>query len=99
LNKVRLIGSGPRQGNVKYRFKTAEQHLSGWMARAMKGHVRIEGNETVLPDEVQRQWNPTFLVRHPALASPSLYRTTVDLQGAEAAKREGACQRLEMMMS
>jgi len=58
----------------------------------------IERHETVLPDEVLRQWNPAFLVRHPALPSPSLYRTTMDLQGAEAAKREGAYQRLKMTM-
>jgi len=69
-----------------------------WMVRAMKRQVCIEWSETVLPDDVLRQWYPTFLIRHPALAFPSLYRTTMDLQGAEAAKCGGACQRLEMTM-
>ena len=35
-------------------------------------------NETVLPDEFLQKWMPTFLIRHPALALPSLYRTIID---------------------
>lgn len=38
-------------------------------------------NVTVLPDEVLRVWLPVFLVRHPGLAFPSLYRTILDNQG------------------
>jgi hypothetical protein len=31
-------------------------------------------NVTLLPDAFLRTWKPTFLIRHPALAFPSLYR-------------------------
>ncbi|RHZ61785.1 uncharacterized protein CDV56_101479 [Aspergillus thermomutatus] len=31
-------------------------------------------NQTVLPDEYLRTWRWTFIIRHPALAFPSLYR-------------------------
>lgn len=36
-------------------------------------------NPTVLPDEFMRTWQPTFLIRHPALAFPSLYRALGDI--------------------
>ncbi len=32
-------------------------------------------NVTLLPDAFLQTWKPTFLIRHPALAFPSLYRT------------------------
>ncbi|KAF4219340.1 hypothetical protein CNMCM8980_003071 [Aspergillus fumigatiaffinis] len=38
-------------------------------------------NETILPDEFLRSWQPTFLIRHPALAFPSLYRALLELEG------------------
>ncbi|KAE8360425.1 hypothetical protein BDV27DRAFT_161690 [Aspergillus caelatus] len=38
-------------------------------------------NETVLSDEFLRSWQPTFLIRHPALAFPSLYRALLELEG------------------
>jgi len=69
-----------------------------WTVRAKEDQTRSEGNETVLPDEVLKQWCPTFLIRHPALVFPSLYRTAVDLQGAEAAKGDEAYQKLEMTL-
>jgi hypothetical protein len=31
-------------------------------------------NQTILPDEYLRTWRLTFIIRHPALAFPSLYR-------------------------
>ncbi|KAJ5103018.1 hypothetical protein N7532_003547 [Penicillium argentinense] len=40
-------------------------------------------NETVLPDGFLRQWLPTFLIRHPALAFPSRYRASLDLDNAD----------------
>lgn len=33
-----------------------------------------EGNNTVLPDEYLRTWQIAFVIRHPALAWPSMYR-------------------------
>lgn len=44
-------------------------------------------NETVFPDGFLRSWTPTFLIRHPALVFPSIYRTSVDLEGAEEARK------------
>ncbi|KIW34200.1 uncharacterized protein PV07_00993 [Cladophialophora immunda] len=44
-------------------------------------------NQTVLPDAFLRTWTPTFLIRHPALVFPSLYRTCVDLEGPEQARK------------
>ena len=42
--------------------------------------TRSSLNETILPDEFLRIWKPTFLIRHPALAFPSLHRCNRDLQ-------------------
>jgi hypothetical protein len=38
-------------------------------------------NITLLPDEFLWTWKPTFLIRHPALAFPSLYRALLVLEG------------------
>ncbi|EXJ75228.1 uncharacterized protein A1O5_01924 [Cladophialophora psammophila CBS 110553] len=54
-------------------------------------------NQTVLPDAFLRTWTPTFLIRHPALVFPSLYRTSVDLEGPEqATKNADGSFRMEM---
>jgi hypothetical protein len=37
--------------------------------------TRSRLNLTLFPDEFLKTWNPTFLIRHPALMIPSLYRT------------------------
>jgi hypothetical protein len=44
-------------------------------------------NQTVLPDKFLQTWTPTFLIRHPALVFPSIYRTSVELEGVEEARR------------
>ncbi|KAM0420453.1 hypothetical protein ACHAPT_011745 [Fusarium lateritium] len=36
---------------------------------------RSSHNLTFLPDEFLKTWSPTFLIRHPAMQLPSLYRT------------------------
>lgn len=38
-------------------------------------------NITLLPDDFLQTWKPTFLIRHPALAFPSLYRALLALEG------------------
>lgn len=40
-------------------------------------------NITVLPDQVLERFLPIFLVRHPILAFPSLYRTTLAIEGPD----------------
>jgi hypothetical protein len=47
--------------------------------------TRSSQNFTVLPDQFLQTWLPTFLIRHPALAFPSYYRTIIDLDGADQA--------------
>ncbi|PYH98461.1 hypothetical protein BO71DRAFT_395246 [Aspergillus ellipticus CBS 707.79] len=37
-------------------------------------------NKTVLPDEYLRSWQLTFIIRHPALAWPSMYRALVKIK-------------------
>lgn len=37
-------------------------------------------NLTSMPDEFLKTWKPTFLVRHPAMMLPSLYRTCQDFE-------------------
>ncbi|CEJ92240.1 hypothetical protein VHEMI07902 [[Torrubiella] hemipterigena] len=40
-------------------------------------------NPTLFPDEFLLTWKPTFLIRHPALAFPSLYRALLELEGRD----------------
>ncbi|KAM0080085.1 hypothetical protein ACKRZS_007762 [Fusarium odoratissimum] len=44
-------------------------------------------NLTLFPDEFLKTWNPTFLIRHPALMIPSLYRTCFGKMEWEGFKR------------
>ncbi|KXT10083.1 hypothetical protein AC579_1566 [Pseudocercospora musae] len=37
------------------------------------------GNETIFPDAYLESWNPIFLVRHPARAFESMYRSFIDV--------------------
>ncbi|KAF2258018.1 hypothetical protein CC78DRAFT_538111 [Lojkania enalia] len=39
---------------------------------------RSDGNQTVLPDALLKEFRPTFIIRHPALAFPSLVRASRD---------------------
>lgn len=41
------------------------------------------GNMTVLPDRFLKAWKPTFLIRHPAAAFPSFYRSYKDIQNGQ----------------
>ncbi|KAH7184794.1 uncharacterized protein B0J16DRAFT_340473 [Fusarium flagelliforme] len=53
--------------------------------------TRSKNNLTLFPDEFLKTWNPTFLIRHPALMIPSLYRTSlakIDLKGISRPRRE-----------
>ncbi|KAH6886836.1 hypothetical protein B0T10DRAFT_490392 [Thelonectria olida] len=48
-------------------------------------------NLTFLPDEFLKTWNPTFLIRHPAMMIPSLYRTCLgnfEMNGFKRTKKE-----------
>ncbi|OCL01739.1 hypothetical protein AOQ84DRAFT_350244 [Glonium stellatum] len=67
-----------------------------WMVETNLGRTRTESNETVLPDEFLQIWCPTFLIRHPALVFPSLYRTAIGIQGTEAARNDEGVHKLEM---
>ncbi|ORY14074.1 hypothetical protein BCR34DRAFT_586100 [Clohesyomyces aquaticus] len=43
--------------------------------------TKSPGNETCLPDSILLSLSPSFLIRHPALAFPSLLRTALDNGG------------------
>ncbi|PGH26458.1 hypothetical protein AJ80_01771 [Polytolypa hystricis UAMH7299] len=56
-----------------------------WVVKTPQGEHQSALNPTILPDEFLKTWSPTFLIRHPALAYPSLYRAVRDM-----AEKEGA---------
>ncbi|OAA37394.1 hypothetical protein NOR_07093 [Metarhizium rileyi] len=56
-----------------------------WTVEYAGGSTHSKLNITVLPDEFLLTWLPTFLIRHPALAFPSLYRTVIKREGKESA--------------
>lgn len=56
-----------------------------WMVKYAGGSTRSNPNFTVLPDEFLLTWLPTFLIRHPVLSFPSLYRTVIKREGEQSA--------------
>ncbi|KAI1121457.1 hypothetical protein F5Y10DRAFT_256243 [Nemania abortiva] len=61
------------------------------LARGYTHSTRSSLNLTSLPDEFLKTWNPTFLIRHPALMLPSLYRTAtkdIEVDGMRRARKE-----------
>ena len=83
---------------TKFVFGEGSIRESPWTVQAIPSQIRSEGNETVLPDAFLKTWLPTFLIRHPALAFPSSYRTCIDNEGIEAAKAQGGIHTLEMTL-
>ena len=69
-----------------------EPPWTAWTAQSTStrgpGLMHSSPNNTILPDAFLETFLPIFLVRHPALAFPSHYRTIIDTEGAEAAKAE-----------
>ncbi|KAI1343679.1 hypothetical protein F5Y15DRAFT_174139 [Xylariaceae sp. FL0016] len=60
-------------------------------ARGVPNPTRSPNNLTVMPDEFLQTWHPTFLIRHPAMAFPSLYRTclaSIKIDGVGRARAE-----------
>jgi hypothetical protein len=45
-------------------------------------------NISVIPDNFLSIWNPTFLIRHPALSFESQYRARIRIDGVEGAKSD-----------
>lgn len=62
------------------RAKTDSSHAAvesePWI---LDGSSKSENNQTLFSDEFLFRWMPTFLVRHPALAYPSHFRSVKDL--------------------
>ncbi|TGJ86899.1 hypothetical protein E0Z10_g1870 [Xylaria hypoxylon] len=59
--------------------------------RGFSDSTRSSLNRTSLPDEFLKTWHPTFLIRHPAMMLPSLYRTAqsdIELYGSRRAQKE-----------
>ena len=60
-------------------------------AKGVSRPSRSPLNLTFLPDEFLKTWNPTFLIRHPAMMIPSLYRTCLgnfEMNGFKRTKKE-----------
>ncbi|KAF2119236.1 hypothetical protein BDV96DRAFT_642273 [Lophiotrema nucula] len=57
-----------------------------------------KGNETILPSTTLLRLRPTFLIRHPALAFPSLLRTSIDNEGFEKVLNDEGTQKWEMTL-
>ncbi|KAK2762078.1 hypothetical protein FQN54_001085 [Arachnomyces sp. PD_36] len=56
-------------------------------------------NQTLLPDEYLRTWKLTFIIRHPALCFPSLYRAMNKLRNLGVLKAENFHEALATNMS
>lgn len=72
------------------------EKASAWTVKAFDQQTHSIGNQTIFPDEFLKQWTPTFLIRHPALAFPSNYRSRRDLDGPEVAEKEWKLRELDM---
>lgn len=79
-----------------YLFGEASGHETPWTVKTSHIQTRSALNFSILPDEFLKTWLPTFLIRHPALAFPSCYRTSIDNEGAEAASAQQAVNKVEM---
>ncbi|KAH8682788.1 hypothetical protein BGZ60DRAFT_398738 [Tricladium varicosporioides] len=73
---------------TKFVFGKESTSESPWTVQMSSNQTHSSSNETILPDEFLILWHPTFLIRHPALVFPSMYRTTIDLNSAEKAKSD-----------
>jgi hypothetical protein len=51
--------------------------------------TRSNLNDTIMPDQFMKTWLPIFLIRHPGLAFPSLFRASLEMD------KEGALNRTE----
>ncbi|KAI1822021.1 hypothetical protein F4861DRAFT_421891 [Xylaria intraflava] len=56
-------------------YTDAEQMGGAPVEREPTYATQSKLNLTCLPDEYLKTWHPTFLIRHPAMLIPSLYRT------------------------
>ncbi|KAI0854503.1 hypothetical protein F4860DRAFT_120365 [Xylaria cubensis] len=76
----------------EYAYGKAEGCLNEQaQARGVTQPTRSSLNYTSLPDEFLKTWYPTFLIRHPALMFPSLYRTAqkgVEMDGKGRSRPE-----------
>ncbi|RGP76740.1 hypothetical protein FLONG3_5180 [Fusarium longipes] len=67
--------------------------------RGIPEPTRSRLNLTLFPDEFLKTWNPTFLIRHPALMIPSLYRTCqgeMEYNGIKRPRQEPCATELTM---
>lgn len=75
---------------TKFIFGEHSTREPPWTIQSSYSSTHSALNKTILPDEYLKTWLPTFLIRHPALTFPSIYRTTMDNEGREAARDDPA---------
>ncbi|KAI0178474.1 hypothetical protein BJ166DRAFT_510006 [Pestalotiopsis sp. NC0098] len=72
----------------RFQFGADAVKEPSWTVKYDGGSNHSRLNATVLPDEFLLTWLPTFLIRHPAVAFPSYYRTFVEREGKELASAD-----------
>ena len=69
---------------TRFSFGETTEDEAPWILSlpSMDGDTTVSTtNKTILPDELLKIFRPTFLIRHPALAFPSLLRATSEVEG------------------
>ncbi|KAM0250862.1 hypothetical protein ACHAP5_002082 [Fusarium lateritium] len=69
--------------------KDAQNEATPLPMRNIAQPTRSPLNLTLFPDEFLKTWNPTFLIRHPALMIPSHYRTCLSDLEMDGYRRPG----------
>ncbi|KKK26964.1 hypothetical protein ARAM_006060 [Aspergillus rambellii] len=64
LHNKRMYGAGAVEGEAPWGLQVPSEFAGDG----------VEYNDTIIPDEYLRQWQSTFLIRHPALSAPSYFR-------------------------
>jgi len=76
--------AGP-MAETKFLYGEDDTDVKLWTVESgIDGQFKSKDNYTLLSDEFLFAWMPTFLIRHPAQAFPSCYRTFLDLQSSES---------------
>jgi hypothetical protein len=85
-----LMITHPRhENNYVHNIKDAQNEATPLLMRNIAQPTRSPLNLTLFPDEFLKTWNPTFLIRHPALMLPSHYRTCLADLEMDGYKRPG----------
>ncbi|KAH7251298.1 hypothetical protein BKA59DRAFT_524471 [Fusarium tricinctum] len=77
------------ENHYVHNVKVIQDEAAPLAMRNIAQPTRSPLNLTLFPDEFLKTWNPTFLIRHPALMIPSHYRTCLSDLEMDGYKRPG----------